>query len=116
MVRRLVRRRLLRALTGTKSARAEEREPAGLARRLVAASYQGHAHGGAFQYSAGVPIRGLWFPDRAVLDCLKVQPRPACARPRNSGANSARATRGCKNEIWVHVRMSECGTVHRLCA
>src|SRR5712691_11111034 len=78
MVRRLVRRRLLRALTGTKSARAEEREPACLARRLVAASYQGHAHGGAFEYSPGVPIRGLWFPDRAVLDCLKVHPgRPA---------------------------------------
>src|SRR4029077_10789503 len=67
MVRGLVRRRLLRALARTESSGAEERHAAGFAGRLVAASYQGYADGGAFQHSAGIPIRGLRIPRCAVI-------------------------------------------------
>src|SRR6266478_5459304 len=94
MVRRLVRRGLLRALSRTESARTGEREPARLARRFVAASHQGDAHGGAFEYSAGVPIRRLRIPNRADLDDLA---------DKRSG-------------LMVHGRMSGCATVPRVCA
>src|SRR6266850_740574 len=65
MVRGLVRRRLLRALSGTKSARAWKRQPPCFAWWVLAAPYKGHAHRGALQHSAGVSIRGLRIPDRA---------------------------------------------------
>src|SRR6266446_3262121 len=94
MVRRLVRRGLLRALTRTESARTGERQPACLARRFVAAPHQGDAHGGAFEHSAGVPIRRLRIPNRADLDGL-TDKRPG---------------------LKVHVRMSGCATVRRIYA
>src|SRR6266702_6395645 len=94
MVRRLVRRGLLRTLARTETARTGERQPACLARRFVAASHQGDAHSGAFEYSAGVPIRRLRIPNRADLD------DPADNRP------------GLK----VHARMNGCATVRRVCA
>src|SRR3981189_2589983 len=65
MVRGLVRRRLLRALSGTKSAWAWERQPPCFAWRVLAASYKGYAHGRALQHSTGAPIRGLRIPDCA---------------------------------------------------
>src|SRR6266851_1331780 len=116
MVRRLVRRRLLRALTAAKSAGAKERHAAGFAGRLVAASYKGDAHGGAFQHSAGVSIRGLRIPDCALREYLRMQGRCACSTPKISRVTFVRALRGCKKEIWFHVRIKACGTAHRLCA
>src|SRR5216683_5531322 len=93
MVRGLVRRGLLRALARTESARTGERQPACLARRFLAASHQGDAHGGAFEYSAGVPIRRLRIPNRADLD---LEDR--------------------RSVLKVHARMSGCATVRRVCA
>ena len=75
MVPRLVQRGLLWLLSRTKSARARQRQPSSLARRRVAPPGQGHAHRGALEYSAGVQIRRLWFPSRAILDDLRLQSR-----------------------------------------
>src|SRR6266849_5580609 len=98
MVRRLVRRRLLRALAGTESARAHERNAPGFAGRLVAASYQGYADGGAFEYSAGVPIRGLWIPNRAVVGLENW--REAYGQKCVRNTSKVRVVIGCRDAQW----------------
>src|SRR6266852_336235 len=98
MVRGLVRRWLLRALTGTESARAEERNAAGFAGRLVAASYQGYAGGGAFEYSSGVPIRGLRIPNRAVVGLENW--RESCRRKCVRDTSKVRVVIGCRDVKW----------------
>src|SRR5260370_24995744 len=99
MVRGLVRRRLLRVLAGTKSAGAEERQQAGFAGWVVAASYKGYAHGGAFEYSPGVSIRGLWIPNRAVISYLKMQGGFARCMAENRRANSAPGARAGSKSV-----------------
>ena len=67
MVFGLVRRRILRLLTRTKSIRTASRCPPGIARRLLAAPHQGHAHRSAFQHPSRVQVCGLWISHRAQL-------------------------------------------------
>src|SRR6266404_4799966 len=77
MVRGLVRRQLLRALSGTKSARAWERQAPCFARGLVAAPYKGYAYGSAVEHSAGVQVCRLWFPDCAGIGAKNTAPSAA---------------------------------------
>src|SRR5712692_6077161 len=95
MVRGLERRSLLRELTGTESARAHERNAASFNGRLVAASYQGYADGGAFEYSSGVPIRGLRIPNRAVVGLENW--RESCRRKCVRNRSKVRVVIGCRD-------------------
>jgi len=74
MVCRLVRRRLLRLLSRTKSARAYPRWPPSLARWILAAPDQGRPHCGAIEYSARAQIHRLRFPSRAILKHMRLLP------------------------------------------
>src|SRR5713226_2549073 len=71
MVRGLVRRKLLPALSRTEPPRPRRRDPACFARWFLAASYQGEPHRSALQHSARVQIRRLWVPNRRLPDELK---------------------------------------------
>jgi hypothetical protein len=50
--------------------------------------------------------RGRWVPEKARAIPLAIQ---------NSRLRILRVELGGKKEIWVHVRMKECGTAHGLC-
>src|SRR5208283_892454 len=79
MVCRLVRRQLLRSLSRTQSAWAQQWQSPCLARWLLATPHQGQPNLRALQYSTRVQIHRLRFPSRTIIDYVSwlAQPSPA---------------------------------------